>query len=188
MKTFADRDGVQPQPPVVPTPTPQRKRFRRRRILAGFFGVLVLIIIIAAVAGGGGSKPNLHANIGQTPAVAHHHHHPAKPAPKPATHHASTFASGHASGDFAVASAAGNIDPDGPISVVVKASPDQSMTVSWDVVCAEGFGSAGSKSGQYTARSGSRAILLPSANASSCTVSTNAQLNGSGNLAISVRG
>lgn len=146
---------------------------------------LVVIIVVVVAAAASSSKPNLHANIGATPAahVARHH---VKAHVK--AHHASTFASGHASGDYAIAQTAGDVNPDGPISVVVTASPDQSASVSWDVVCAEGFGSAGSKSGQYTARSGSRAILLPSADASDCTVSANAQLGGSGKLAIELRG
>jgi hypothetical protein len=90
------------------------------------------------------------------------------------------FASCRASGDYATCVTGGTIHaPVGTITVHTSASPNQEMFVAWDVVCSEGL-SAGSRSGSYTAKAGSRNIAHPYSHPSSCIVSADAQLRQGG--------
>lgn len=98
--------------------------------------------------------------------------------------HAYRAASCSAQGDYAVCDAAGNATAPRKIYVHVTASPDQSVLVSWDVVCSKGYG-AGSKAGQFTATAPLRRLIRhPYAAPDSCTVSAGAQLNSGGHLKV----
>ena len=86
------------------------------------------------------------------------------------------------SGDFAICDEAGDATRPTKIQVHVTASPNQSVLVSWDVVCSAGD-SAASTSGQFTARTPiDRTIRHPFAHPDSCTIAAGAQLNDSGSL------
>ena len=88
--------------------------------------------------------------------------------------------SGSASGDYAVTIASGNASAPHALYVNVTSSPPQSVLVSWSLVCSRGL-SAGSKSGQFRARTPlTRSMKFPMTNVSSCIVSADAQLSGSG--------
>jgi len=64
----------------------------------------------------------------------------------------------------------------------VSASPNQSVDVSWSMVCVKGSGAA-SKSGSFTATTPIRRYLkMPFFRPRSCSVATSAQLSGSGSL------
>jgi hypothetical protein len=93
------------------------------------------------------------------------------------------IASCRAQGDFAICDAAGNARHH-PVTILVhvRATPRQSVLVSWDITCSKGLG-AGSSSGQF--RSGTpvnRKLHHPYTHPDSCIVSAGAQLSGSGHL------
>lgn len=86
------------------------------------------------------------------------------------------FAQETASGEYAIANAAGNVDHPKAIYVRVKSRPHQRASGAWSVVCAKGFG-AGSKSGQISGTTPFvRKLRLNYRNPTSCTASANAQL------------
>ncbi|HEY2641419.1 MAG TPA: hypothetical protein VGI66_16240 [Streptosporangiaceae bacterium] len=86
------------------------------------------------------------------------------------------------SGDYAVCDEAGDATKPTAIQVLVTASPNQSVLVSWDVVCTAGY-SAASTSGQFTAQTPiDRTIRHPFAHPDSCTIAAGAQLSSSGSL------
>lgn len=90
------------------------------------------------------------------------------------------FAQETASGEYAIATAAGNIDQPTKIYVRVKSRPHQQFSGAWTVVCAKGFG-AGSKSGQLEGRTPLvRTLRMSYRHPSSCTTSANAQLSDGG--------
>jgi len=90
------------------------------------------------------------------------------------------FAQETASGDYAIATAAGNVDDPVRIYVRVKSRPSQSVSGAWTVVCSRGFGS-GSKSGEIHGTTPlTRTLKLPMGNPDSCTASANAQLGDGG--------
>jgi hypothetical protein len=94
-------------------------------------------------------------------------------------HHAGSC---RAQGDFAICVAGGTAYNPTTIHVHVSASPNQKVLVSWDLVCAKGFG-AGSRSGQFHARTlVNRKISHPYAHPDNCTVSAGAQLSHGGHL------
>ena len=103
-----------------------------------------------------------------------------QPASAAATHHAGSC---RISGDFAVCVASGNAT--GGIKNIyahVSASPNQTVDVSWSMVCVKGSGAA-SKSGSFTATTSIRRYLkMPFFRPRSCSVATSAQLSGSGSL------
>ena len=103
-----------------------------------------------------------------------------QPASAAVTHHAGSC---RISGDFAVCVASGNAT--GGIKNIyahVSASPNQSVDVSWSMVCVKGSGAA-SKSGSFTATTPIRRYLkMPFFRPRSCSVATSAQLSGSGSL------
>lgn len=106
-----------------------------------------------------------------------------KAAPKPKVIDHAT-----ASGDFAIAQAAGNIDNPGDLKVKVTSKPAQKVDVTWALVCAQGLG-AGSKDGQFKATTPvTRALKKPSKDADSCTVSANAQLSTGGRVTVTLLG
>ena len=103
-----------------------------------------------------------------------------------ATSQLKVIGSGSGAGDYAVTAASGTANHPHVIYVRVTASPAQSVLVSWDLVCSKGF-SAGSKSGQFNARTPvMRALKMPMNGVSSCIVSADAQLSGSGRLTVQV--
>ena len=103
-----------------------------------------------------------------------------QPASAAVTHHAGSC---RISGDFATCVASGNAT--GGIKNIyahVSASPNQSVDVSWSMVCVKGSGAA-SKSGSFTATTPIRRYLkMPFFRPRSCSVATSAQLSGSGSL------
>lgn len=92
--------------------------------------------------------------------------------------HARQIASCRAQGDFAICDAAGNARHQ-PVTIVVhvRASPRQSVLVSWDITCSKGFG-AGSSSGQFNSGTPvNRKLHHPYAHPDNCIVSADAQLS-----------
>jgi hypothetical protein len=106
----------------------------------------------------------------------------------PAVADARNIGSSGASGDYAVAVASGTATNPHSLWVKVTSSPHQRVSVSWTVVCSRGFG-AGSKSGQFTARTTTRRKLrLPMRHPDNCTASASAQLeSGSGHLRVTMQ-
>lgn len=107
----------------------------------------------------------------------------APPAPAGPTH---VVASGHATGDYAVASASGTANSPHKIAVVVSAAPSQPVQVSWNLVCTETGGGVGSKSGQVTVSAPTTVPLPLPAPSASCIVSVVGQLQASGNLTLQI--
>lgn len=92
----------------------------------------------------------------------------------------SKFAQETASGEYAIANAAGNVSHPAAIYVQVKSRPHQKVSGAWSVVCAKGFG-AGSKSGQLPGSTPLvRELKMSYHHPSSCTASANAQLSDGG--------
>lgn len=90
------------------------------------------------------------------------------------------FAQETASGEYAIANAAGNVNRPKAIYVRVKSRPYQKASGAWTVVCSKGFG-AGSKSGQLRGRTPFvRRLRTSYARPDSCTASANAQLKRGG--------
>lgn len=98
------------------------------------------------------------------------------------------IASGRASGDYAVAQASGTVAGPSQIELRVSATPAQSATVSWTMLCAETGGGAGSKSGQSDRALPTTEILPLPAPSDSCDVAANAQITGSGKVLIAIYG
>jgi len=92
------------------------------------------------------------------------------------------------SGDYAVATASGNINAPRSIRARISASPRQLVDVTWTMTCANRSGGAGSKSGQYRTRSGTRALRRPFSRAASCVVAVTAQLSRGGRLRVQILG
>ena|SRR5215218_491749 len=96
------------------------------------------------------------------------------------------FAQETASGDYAVAVAAGSTDGPKAIYVRVTSQPAQSVSGAWTVVCSKGSG-AGSKSGEIHGDTPlTRPLRLPTANPDSCTASASAQLSNGGFVKVQV--
>ncbi len=91
-----------------------------------------------------------------------------------------------ASGGYAVAMAAGNSFAPAHLELVLSASPRQSATVSWDLVCTEHSGGIGSRTGQVKMVLPTVKPLSLPAPSSSCIVSANAQLSGTGSLTVAI--
>ncbi len=91
-----------------------------------------------------------------------------------------------AQGDYAVCVTPGGTAT-GPrdIYVNVESHPDQSVLISWSMVCAKGLG-AGSRSGQFTARTPVTWHLIrhPYRYPDYCVVSADAQLSNGGSLVV----
>ena len=97
-------------------------------------------------------------------------------------------ASGNASGQKPCARAAGTVHD--PTSIVLRGTsePQQDATWSWRISCENDNGAAaGTAAGQKTlAMPGSETITLPSASPAKCVVSAAAQLDGSGDVHLSI--
>jgi hypothetical protein len=94
--------------------------------------------------------------------------------------------SGHANGAYAVAQTSGTASNPNPVELRLIATPSQDGRVSWDLVCDESGGGVGSKSGQSNlSMPGSEKLPVPSGS-TSCIVSANVQLSGSGNVTIAI--
>ena len=91
-----------------------------------------------------------------------------------------------ASGDYAVAIAAGNANHPNAVAVRVFARPNQRVSGAWTDVCSKGFG-AGSKHGNLAGRTPFlRVLRMPMAHPDSCTASGSAQLSGSGSIRVQI--
>jgi hypothetical protein len=96
------------------------------------------------------------------------------------------FASGNASGAYAVAGAAGTAETPSNIQLRLVAAPAQSAEVSWTMTCRESGGGVGKKSDQFTLQLPTIQSLPLPAPSDSCIVLANAQLHGSGTLEVSL--
>jgi hypothetical protein len=95
-------------------------------------------------------------------------------------------ASKRASGDFAIALAAGNASHPLVIAVRVFAVPNQSVSGNWTMVCSKGLG-AGSKSGRFVGRTPLlRLTRMPMSRPNNCTASAGAQLSKSGTVRVQI--
>jgi hypothetical protein len=100
-----------------------------------------------------------------------------------------TIGTGKASGDYAVAQASGTVENPGIIRVKVTATPRQKVNVTWSMVCSQPGGGAGSKDGQFTARTTvTRTLSKPASRVTDCSVSALAQLPDGGKIRITLTG
>lgn len=96
--------------------------------------------------------------------------------------------SGQASGDFAVAYTNGTFHHPSAIVLNIAASPPQSGSVDWNVVCFENSGGIGRKQGRETLQVPTTKTLPLPAPSSSCIASANVQLSKTGTVTISISG
>ena len=83
-------------------------------------------------------------------------------------------------GDYAVATAGGNVRRPKGLWVKVTSRPHERVYVSWSDTCGNGFG-AGSKSGHFRATTAvKRRIKMPYRRPDSCSVAATGQLQGKG--------
>jgi hypothetical protein len=105
-----------------------------------------------------------------------------------------TIALGSASGDYAVASAAGTANRPSQIDLRLQTTtPQKGIYATWLAVCSRGYG-AGSRSGHVTTGTykipgeagyiATFRVRMPMRRPDSCIVSADAQLNGSGRLTV----
>lgn len=111
-----------------------------------------------------------------------------KSSPPPATSGLTNLASGHASGDYAIAQTTATANNPSGIELQIQATPSQWGRVTWEVVCQEVGGGAGSKNGQSTRSLPTVEMLSLPAPSTSCIVSANVQISGSGSAVISIYG
>jgi hypothetical protein len=91
-----------------------------------------------------------------------------------------------ASGDYAIAIAAGSATRPHVVEVKITASPNQRVSGAYTIVCSKGFG-AGSKSGQFAGRTPMvRKMRFPMRNPDDCTASASGQLDGSGRIVVTL--
>jgi hypothetical protein len=108
----------------------------------------------------------------------------ASPALAASSAKANTFASCRAQGDFAICSASGNTLRPVKITVHVSVSPQQSVSVNWNLVCSKGTG-AGGKSGKFHGQTPiSKVIRHPYVHPDNCTVAAAGIVSNSGHLHI----
>lgn len=89
-----------------------------------------------------------------------------------------------ASGDFAIAFASGTASRPSAIYVRVIATPRQTVSVNWNMICSRGTG-AGSKEGSYnTSDTGLRRLRMPTAHPDSCTVAAGGSLARGGRIKV----
>lgn len=86
-----------------------------------------------------------------------------------------------ARGDYAIATAGGNVNHPKRLWVKVTSRPHERVFVSWSDTCGKGFG-AGSKSGHFRATTpvGRHRLKMPYRRPDSCSVAASAQLQGTG--------
>jgi hypothetical protein len=106
-------------------------------------------------------------------------------ASKPARHR---VVSGQGSGQYAVAYTNGTFHHPSAIILNVSASPAQTGTVDWNVVCFELSGGIGRKEGRETLQLPITKTLPLPAPSSTCIGSANAQLSKTGTVSISISG
>jgi hypothetical protein len=91
-----------------------------------------------------------------------------------------------ASGDFAIAIAAGTAQNPRGIAAKAIATPRQSVDINWTMVCAHGTG-AGSKKGSYSISSPMlRTLKMPTSRPDSCTVSVGGSLARGGKIKVQI--
>jgi hypothetical protein len=93
-----------------------------------------------------------------------------------------------ATGQYAVAETNGTFKDPARIVLTLDASPPQNATVYWGIVCSELGGGVGQKKVQTTLKLPTSETLPLPAPSSSCIVSANGQLSGTGTLKISISG
>jgi hypothetical protein len=96
------------------------------------------------------------------------------------------FATGQASGNYAVAQAAGTVVSPSDVEFAINATPAQHTSATWTEVCNESGGGAGSKSGQSTVQAPTVLTLPRPPGSYKCLVSVNSQLSGSGRVVVSL--
>jgi hypothetical protein len=113
-----------------------------------------------------------------------------KPKPPPKPQPIVTFASDRAQKNYALAQATGSIKHPAKVSMQVGAAPKQPVTINWNVVC---LFSSGAKTTSDTVTQTPPLVLqlkLPPGEASTCTISAQAQLTlaGVGRVKVFLRG
>jgi hypothetical protein len=96
--------------------------------------------------------------------------------------------SGQGSGEYAVAFTNGTFHHPSQIVLNVAASPPQTGSVDWNVVCFENSGGIGRKEGRETLQLPTTKTLPLPAPSSTCIGSANVQLSKSGTVTISISG
>jgi hypothetical protein len=96
--------------------------------------------------------------------------------------------SGQGSGEYAVAYTNGTFHHPSQIILNVSASPPQTGSVDWNVVCFENSGGIGRKEGRETIQLPTTKTLPLPAPSSTCIGSANVQLSKSGSVTISISG
>jgi hypothetical protein len=96
--------------------------------------------------------------------------------------------SGHATGQYAVAHTNGTFRHPTQIVLNIAASPAQTGSVFWAIVCTEDGGGVGRKQAQLTVQLPSTETLPLPAPSSSCIASANVQLSKSGSVTLSITG
>jgi hypothetical protein len=95
---------------------------------------------------------------------------------------------GHATGDYAVAYTNGTFHHPSQIVMTISASPSQSGSVDWNVVCFEDGGGVGRDQGHQTLSLPTTKTLSLPAPSTECIVSANVQLSKTGSVTISISG
>jgi len=95
---------------------------------------------------------------------------------------------GHASGEYAVAYTNGTFRRPSQITLTVSASPAQSGSVDWNVVCFEDSGGVGREEGHSTMQLPTTKSLPLPAPSVSCIGSADVQLSKTGTVTISLTG
>jgi hypothetical protein len=95
-------------------------------------------------------------------------------------------ATGHASGQYAVAETSGQVNNPSKIAVAVSSKPDLNGLVQWTVGCEKNNKVIPSKSYKKTVKLPAVIIVKFTASSSSCTVAANVQISGTGRATISL--
>ncbi len=139
-------------------------------------GDAVFMTAMAAAAG-------TLSTAGTTGAAGSGHGHTSAPAPAP-----KRVVSGQGSGQYAVAYTNGTFHHPSQIVLNVAASPPQTGSVDWNVVCFELSGGIGRKEGRETLQLPTTKTLPLPAPSSTCIGSANVQLSKTGTVTISISG
>ncbi len=100
----------------------------------------------------------------------------------------SQIASGWAAGDYALAVTSGTVNHPTTIELRVSATPSQTGSIDWNMVCDEQGGGVGEKSGEVQGSLPTTLTLPLPAPSTSCIVSAVVQLDQSGDVTISIFG
>jgi hypothetical protein len=163
------------------------------------FAVLVVCSVcsVACTAAGTSTTPTANGGVGgngagggfftstpvhRSPVPSSSVGSPVQPAPAPTGFHIVSWKS--ASGDLALTATTGDAKFPAAIDIRVLASPDQSASINWTVICTKDFG-AGSKSGKLTAKTPvTKQLELPMPSPDDCILTGFAQLSRSGEVTI----